>query len=115
MDQRRLQLAINHAQLVERAVRQCAPAMPRHLDLVELSVRGRLGLLAAAEDFDVDGDTPFAEFALARIRDEVERAVVDDAGAGVGLSGLTDLTVADRSSADVPAIDLTERRDRRVR
>jgi hypothetical protein len=124
VDQRRLQLAISHSQLVERAVRQCAPAMPRHLDLVDLSVRGRLGLLAAAEDYDLDGDTPFAEFALARIRDEVEQAVTDDSsGPDVGgLSELTvtDLTATDRSVTDEPAIelsaiDLSARRDHRVR
>lgn len=108
MDQRRLQLAINNSQLVERAVRTCAPSMPRHLDLVELSVRGRLGLLAAAEDFDLDGDTPFAEFALARIRDEVEHAVTDDP------AGLPDGCLADLRVTGQSATLESDRRDHRV-
>jgi hypothetical protein len=75
-------------------------------------------------DYDLDGDTPFAEFALARIRDEVEQAVTDDSsGPDVGgLSELTvtDLTATDRSVTDEPAIelsaiDLSARRDHRVR
>lgn len=78
MDGRRVELVASAAPLVERVVREFAPAMPRHLDRLEMAVRGRLQLIEAVEDFDPDGTQSFAEFALPRVRGAIAEALLDE-------------------------------------
>ncbi len=77
MDGRRVELVAAAAPLVERVVREFAPAMPRHLDRLEMAVRGRLQLIEAVEDFDPDGAESFAEFALPRVRGAIAESLLD--------------------------------------
>ena len=76
MDGRRVELVAGASPLVERVVREFAPAMPRHLDRIEMTVRGRLRLLEAVEDFDPDGAESFADFALPRVRGAIAEALL---------------------------------------
>lgn len=96
MDGRRIELVAAAAPLVERVVREFVPAMPRHLDRLEMAVRGRLQLIEAVEDFDLDGAQSFAEFALPRVRGAIAEALLDE-----GIVSLDPLAPSSPSPSDL--------------
>jgi DNA-directed RNA polymerase specialized sigma subunit len=98
VDGRRVELVAAAAPLVERVVREFAPAMPRHLDRLEMAVRGRLQLIEAVEDFDPDGAESFAEFALPRVRGAIAESLLDE--------GIVSLDPLDPTSTSTSPTDL---------
>lgn len=54
--------------LVDHVVGQMAASYPRHVDRDELRSAGILGLVDAARRFDAEGGSPFAPYAMIRIR-----------------------------------------------
>lgn len=73
MDHDRTQLVINHLDLVDGIVSHVMRRLPDHVERDELIGCGRVGLLEAADRFDVDRGVPFRQFARRR----VEGAVLD--------------------------------------
>jgi DNA-directed RNA polymerase specialized sigma subunit len=101
VDGQRVDLVASAAPLVERVVREFAPAMPRHLDRLEMAVRGRLQLIEAVEDFDVDGPQSFAEFALPRVRGAIAEALLNE-----GIVSLDPLDPTSTSPTDLGRPDV---------
>jgi RNA polymerase sigma factor for flagellar operon FliA len=52
--------------------------MPRHLDRLEMAVRGRLQLIEAVESFDPDEGEEFATYALPRVRGAIAEALLEE-------------------------------------
>ena len=78
MDDQQLRIVAHAAPLVERVVREFSSVAPRHLDRIDMTVRGRLQLVEAVEEFDPDGGQSFAEFALPRVRGAIAGAFLED-------------------------------------
>ena len=57
-----------HLPLVQQVLRQVAANLPRHVERAELCRAGELGLVEAAQRFEVSRGVPFEGFACQRIR-----------------------------------------------
>lgn len=71
MEADRAALIERHLPLVEQVVLRVAGSFPRFVDRSELVSAGMLGLVEAAERFDVSRGVPFAGYAVQRIRGAV--------------------------------------------
>src|SRR4051795_4265285 len=67
-DELRAELIEQHLPLVNHVVLQVAVRFPRYVDRNELARAGALGLVEAAQRFDVSRGVPFDRFAARRIR-----------------------------------------------